>query len=615
MRPMLRRMPVPAQARGKSRTRSIPAPTRGWVVNENIAASKRGGALVLDNWFPTTRGIRVRGGAELAATLNDGSDPIESMWTYEVAGTEKFFGADETKVYEISGVADSTTVPDPDWSGQTAGYYSTVQIGTSGGDYLYAVNGADPALLYDGTALYEITDEETYGLAYDALSADFAEGETVTGGTSGASAEIVHIEVLTATTGILHVKNIASGPFQNDETITDGATGSATSNIPSGVSTINNIVVTGSGVDTSVWSAVWVHANRLFAVRKNTMVADYLGVDSVGGAASQVSLAGVFQNGGALLFGATWSLDSGSGLDDKCVFVSTTGEVAIYEGTNPGDSAAWSKVGVYQIGRPLGVRGWEKAGGDLLIATEDGIVPISEAIRKDIAALNLAAITRAIEPEWDTEVADRSSLPWEIKKWVSNNMLVASLPVTADDVPARCFVANLETGAWCRFTGWDTRCLGVYNRNGYFGTSDGKVYQMESGGQDGENPFTAIYVGVFDDLGAPGALKALHQARPTFRSTGDVSPQVSASVNYTTSLPQAPAASIPGGDVLWDSAVWDEDVWSAGLTLETRTSWASIGKSGFAVAPQLQVTSGSGVMLNIELASFDLIYEVGGVMV
>ncbi|MFK5282932.1 hypothetical protein ACI3PL_25530, partial [Lacticaseibacillus paracasei] len=60
------------------------------------------------------------------------------------------------------------------------------------------------------------------------------------------------------------------------------------------------------------------------------------------------------------------SMDAGDGLDDKCVFVSSEGEVAVYEGTNPGSAADWRKAGVYQITRPLGQNAKVSAGGDLL---------------------------------------------------------------------------------------------------------------------------------------------------------------------------------------------------------------------------------------------------------
>ena len=70
---------------------------------------------------------------------------------------------------------------------------------------------------------------------------------------------------------------------------------------------------------------------RIF-VKRDSLKAYYLPVASIGGAAQDVSLSGVFQRGGKLLLGATWSLDSGDGMDDKCVFVSDRGEAAIYSG-------------------------------------------------------------------------------------------------------------------------------------------------------------------------------------------------------------------------------------------------------------------------------------------
>ena len=606
------RRAVVQQARGQARPFHFPAPVKGWVTNKSLAKPLPDSALVLDNWIPLASSARVRGGAVLAATLNAGSDAIESMWTYESGTVEKHFAADETSIYEVSAVVDSTTVPDPEHTDQTAGYYSAVQIGTSGGNYQYCVNGADPALLYDGTTFYEITGVATKGLAYDALSSAFTVGQTVTGGTSGATAEIVKVIETTGTTGTLWIK-VASGTFQNDETITDGATGSATANIPSGVTDVQTATI--SSATTSNWSQGWLHANRLFFVRKNTMIVDYLPVDAIAGAAAQFSLAGVFQKGGAVLFGATWSLDSGSGLDDKCVFVSTAGEVAVYEGTDPSDSTAWSKVGVYNIGRPLNIKAFEKAGGDLLIATKEGIVPLSEAIRKDVAALGLAAITRAIEPDWRAESTTRSGMPWELVKWTANNMLLVNLPQTSSSVEPYIYVANLETGAWCRFTGWEARCMAVYGEDGYFGTSDGKVYKMDTGGQDGETLFTAVYVSSFDDFGSPANTKVAKSAYVTFRATGNVTPQISVSVNYSVDLPSAPTASVQGGDTLWDVAEWDVDTWSAGLTYAPRPKWFSIGRTGKAFAMQAQVTSGSAVELNVELVTSTILFEQGGMMV
>jgi hypothetical protein len=76
-----------------------------------------------------------------------------------------------------------------------------------------------------GTGFFEISDAT---LAYDAQTANFTVGATLTGGTSGATA-MIKKDSDNETTGTLTIKNI-SGTFQNDEVITGSSGGSATAN-------------------------------------------------------------------------------------------------------------------------------------------------------------------------------------------------------------------------------------------------------------------------------------------------------------------------------------------------------------------------------------------------
>jgi len=62
-------------------------------------------------------------------------------------------------------------------------------------------------------------------LSYDAQTADFTEGDTITGGTSGATA-IIESDDDEGTSGTLYVYDV-SGTFQDNETIIDEHTGSA----------------------------------------------------------------------------------------------------------------------------------------------------------------------------------------------------------------------------------------------------------------------------------------------------------------------------------------------------------------------------------------------------
>jgi hypothetical protein len=515
----------------KSSSFTFQPPVRGWIANEALANSKPGGARVLENWFPTRTSARLRGGAQKYATISTG--PVLRMWTYKSAEVEEFFSSDLQNIFNITTVADADTIPTADVTGQTAGYYSTAQIGTAGGDYLYAVNGADSARLYDGSTWVAVT-----GVSTPAIT----------------------------------------------------------------------------GVTTSTLSHVSLYASRLYFVEKDTMNVWYLPVDSIGGAAAVFSLAGVFQEGGSVLFCGKWSLDSGDGLDDKFVVVSNQGEVAVYQGLYPGDSG-WTKVGIYKITPPMGMNGTMTAGGDLLIATEDGIVPISEAVNKDVAALSLSAVTRNIEPEWKNEVIARKTLPWEIIKWPTNNMMVVSLPVVDDGIDPYCFVCNLETGAWAKFTGWETRSIAHYSDYGYFGSNDGVVYKMEVGGSDDGTPYVCTYVGLPDHLKSPGAIKIVHSARSVFLSNVPFSAKVSMSVNYNITLPTPPASVANFTTDNWDEGLWDVAKWDSAGVGTVQTKWVSVGKSGFIVSPQIQITCGVTPFPRTELIAFDVLFERGGVMV
>ena len=56
-------------------------------------------------------------------------------------------------------------------------------------------------------------------------------------------------------------------------------------------------------------------------------------------------------------------------------------------------------------------------------------------------------------------------------------------------------------------------------------------------------------------------------------------------------------------------------MWDFSPNLETRTKWVSTGGIGFAIAPQLQVTSNVTPKPNIELVALSVVYETGGVVV
>lgn len=358
-----------------------------------------------------------------------------------------------------------------------------------------------------------------------------------------------------------------------------------------------------TGVDTDSFIHVNVYRNRLYFVEAGSLNVWYLPVDSLGGAAAALSLAGIFTKGGTISFTATWSSESGANaMEAYLVVMSTEGEVAVFTGDFPG-GGNWALVNVYDISRPMGRNGYMRAGGDIIILTEMGMVPVSAARMKDPAALGLDAISRNIEPDWKRASTERNTIPWEIAKVDGLDAFYVNVPVTNLLQDKLTFVGNLKTGALSIYEGWDNRCFAVHNGLLYFGCNDGTIRLAESGGRDLDMPYNGQVAFAWDHLGSPGYTKSVKQAQAIWNTTRPFSYRLSASVDYNQVFPIAPNAVPDGGpDSLWDVGLWDEAMWDSGTVMyNVRSRQISIGRTGQVFSMEIQVPVDGVNTPNVEL--------------
>jgi len=125
---------------------SIPAPVGGWNARDSLANMAPTDAVTLENFFPSVSNVVLRGGYTQYAT-GLGSQ-VETLMAYSSGTASKLFAAAGTKIYDASssgavGAAVVSALSNARWQ------YSNIT--TAGGSFLMAVNGADAALLYDGT--------------------------------------------------------------------------------------------------------------------------------------------------------------------------------------------------------------------------------------------------------------------------------------------------------------------------------------------------------------------------------------------------------------------------------------------------------------------------------
>ena len=483
-----RRVPVQAQVAAKLETTTLPAPTRGIILNENEAYMQPGAAVVCDNWKPTMNGVALRGGCVLWCQLPEAT-PVISGFEYVSGVNHKMFAANLNKIYDIS-----TTVPVEVVSGRLSGNYVASQLANQGGDWLIAVNDAgDPPLRYNGTT-------------WEVMSAAYVPGGGLPSKITGP----------------------AGTPVENGGNL----------------------------------SYVCKYRNRLFFIELNSMNAWYLPLNAVGGALAMIPLSGAATKGGKLLFCASWSIDAGDGIDDKICFVTNEGEAIIFTGGDPSSAANWRQEGRYNLSPPLGMNAHLAIGGDLLIATVDGILPMSGAITKDRAELELAAITRQIKRMWREEVLDKREHHWTMCKWDEYGGIFCATP-GGKPGQQRCLVVNAATGAWARFTGWDAMCFTRMRGDMFFGTQTGQIMQADRTGYDNGMPYVATLVGGWEMFASPSQTITWRQSRVSFRARAGepFQPQVSATINYIITLPPPPPAGVdPGLLDLWDQGLWGPNV-------------------------------------------------------
>jgi len=552
-RPAARTSPKPRLARPAS----FPAPVNGWIKNQNLAVpgarmpdgSKVNGAFTLENWFPTATGVRMRRGSDPFAQIGNGVDSVASMFAYVNGNNKKLFAATASAIYDVSSPAVPLDV-----------------------------------LLTDDLGENLVDDLGNFIVGQSSV------GSPVVGSLGGGAWSAV--QFATAGGVFLRTVNGIDTPL-----VFDGATWATTPAI--------------TGVDPTTLSYVWVHQRRLFFIKKDSLSAWYLPADSIGGAAVELPLGGVFTRGGSLLFGSSWSTESGDGLNEQCVFVTSEGEAAIYRGTDPSVAANWTKVGVYRIGRPLGPKAHIRAGGDLVIATDIGFVPLSQAVQRDYVALSPSAISYPIETAWNDAVAS-GSFGWSCEVWPFRQMVLVAPPPSSGS-PAQMFPANARTGAWGLYTGWDGTCLQLFGTRLLFGSTSGKIIEAEVTGADQGLPYTSVCVPLFDPLKAPASLKTSLTMRATLRAPSEIVPRLSLQGDYKVSLPSPPDAAGVSSQGVWGGGIWGSSQWGAPAVLNVYQRWQSVGGSGYAIAPSVQITAGSIVPLDAELVAVDMTYDQGDI--
>ena len=127
---------------------SIPAPVEGWDASSPLAAMSPLRAIIMDNWFPQQNYIELRKGHSLHCDTTE-TVPVKTLMAYHavVPSNDKLFSISNDTVYDVStGTPAASSI-----TTLTQASCQHVNFTTSGGPFLFFVNGADDPQHYNGT--------------------------------------------------------------------------------------------------------------------------------------------------------------------------------------------------------------------------------------------------------------------------------------------------------------------------------------------------------------------------------------------------------------------------------------------------------------------------------
>ena len=575
-------------------TASITAPIGGWNARDSVAAMPPTDAVTLTNLYPTPTDVMLRKGYTKHSTGITGF--VNSIMNYAGANTQKLFAAAGTSIYN----ADTSTATVS--HAITNDKLQHINITTAGGHFLIACNGTDATMVYDGTSWFNIASTSTaqtissitYSTTTATLTTALAHGlitgnkVTISGASPSAYNGTFTITVTGATT---FTYTMATNPGANASTV-----GSYT------------VLYAITGVNSNKFVNVNLFKNRLFFTEKDTLKVWYLPVDQMAGAASALDFGGIARNGGYLQAMATWTIDAGQGADDYAVFITNMGEVIVYNGTDPDTAAEWALKGVWQLGYVFSRRCFYKWAGDILLLTQDGLVPLASALQSSRLdpRVNLTdKIFYEISLEADQYSAE---FGWQVIYYAKPNMLIINIP--NPNGPEQ-YVMHTISKAWCNFTGINAKCFELHNDDMYFG-GNGYVGKFWDTNADDGAQISATCQQAYSYFDNPGQQKRFTLVRPTFLvDVGTPGIYCGINTDFQTQNNLGEVSFQPSSTTTarWDVATWDNDVFAGNLVISR--NWQGVTGLGYAGGINLNMVSAG---IDVHWVSTDYVMEKGSVI-
>lgn len=313
---------------------------------------------------------------------------------------------------------------------------------------------------------------------------------------------------------------------------------------------VSNLPITGGTPNADAFKIIHIFKSRSYFASGDEPAFWYSEVNALGGTLTRFPIDRVAATSGNVIEINSWTRDGGLGPDDFFVLFLDTGEILVYQGSNPAEANDWAIVGRYKMGKVLAST---QFGGKLHCVTDQDY----NVLPDDLLVEGLQVPSKMSGAARDAVKRD-SSDNWQIIFDPQWGWRVVNVPYGSQ---REQHVLNLRTGGASRFT----IPANVWTRHKgdlYFGGQNAKVYKIREGTDDG-SAISWSAQQAFTDFGIAQD-KGVRNYRPMWQAYGTLTGGSGLIYDYADDREFFQESDSAAQGPPWDTSPWNTTSWGAG---------------------------------------------------
>lgn len=324
---------------------------------------------------------------------------------------------------------------------------------------------------------------------------------------------------------------------------------------------------------------IHLYGNRLYMWDSDAGDFYYGTTNAISGGFAKFALSNVSTTGGNILMMQTITRDGGAGADDYAAFFLDTGEVLVYQGTNPGSASEFALVGKYFIPPPMSKRSAVRLGGDVQVLTRQDVISLSEVMQLSTDGQGFVLNPTKLAGQTAQDFFSYgNNAGWELTVYGKKGWVISNIPETTNTTyHQNVLVAPTKAPAY--FTGWNAYTFGIFNNDLYFG-GNGVIYKADSGFDDNGSNIQCRAQQAYSIFDVPNR-KNVKSVSIRYLCDTDVAIAATVGYDYEDKTPTIINSTNTIG-AEWDTASWDTSDWAGAL--QVRNTKYMVSGTGVAVS-------------------------------